>query len=398
MKKMRNIGIMGGTFNPIHNGHILLAKKAYAQFSLDKILFIPAGNPPHKDNAGIIDGRHRLNMVKSAISGIDYFECLDIELAKKTKSYSYETLASLKEMYPDTNLFFIMGADSLFQFESWKNPEEIVKLATLVVARRNGINITSFENQIKRLSKKYSCEILTVDMEDTPISSSDIRMMVANLEPICDIVPSKVCEYILLNDLYRDYKCKIRTTADYHIVTEDLKKVLTEKRYEHTMAVAAVSASLAMRYGYDVFRAYLAGLLHDIAKCKKDSELIDICTYNCIDISEAERALPYLLHGKVAAFIAKKDYYVSNQDILNALTYHTTGRPNMSLLEKIVFVADYIEPYRDKAPNLTYIRKIAFEDINKAVSTILYNTLSYLTSNGTPIDETTKAAYNYYKD
>lgn len=182
----------------------------------------------------------------------------------------------------------------------------------------------------------------------------------------------------------------------YTKIENKLKKVLSEKRYEHTMGVSFTSASLAMKYGEDVDKARLAGLLHDCAKYLDDDKLISLSEKYNLGVSENERRSPYLLHGKVGALIARKKFEVEDEDILNAITYHTTGRIGMSLLEKIVFIADYIEPQRDIAPNLDSLRKLAFEDIDMCVLKILEDTINYLKENGREVDPNATDAYDYY--
>jgi len=177
---------------------------------------------------------------------------------------------------------------------------------------------------------------------------------------------------------------------------KSIKKVQDSKRYEHTLGVAYTAAALAMRYEEDILNAQIAGFLHDCAKCLKEEKIIDICEMNNLPISEVERRNPYLLHAKAGAVLAKEKYSIENEDILNAIYYHTTGRPGMSQLEKIIFIADYMEPGRKNAPNLAYIRKMAFDDLDKTLCKILWDTLAYLKESGGEIDPSTEITWNYY--
>lgn len=177
-----------------------------------------------------------------------------------------------------------------------------------------------------------------------------------------------------------------------------LKKYIDEDRYIHTQGVMYTCACLAMIYGADLLHAQVAGLLHDCAKCIPNDKKIKMCQKNDITISEFESANPFLLHAKLGAYVARKKYHVIDEDILYAIRYHTTGKASMSLLEKIVFVADYIEPNRYKAKNLQKIRKMAFTDIDEATYMILHDTLAYLKTNPKTIDITTNDAYMYYKE
>ena len=178
-----------------------------------------------------------------------------------------------------------------------------------------------------------------------------------------------------------------------------VKKVQDMKRYEHTLGVEFTAAALAMRYGGSVTDAQVAGILHDCAKCLADEKRLKICKKHDIPISEVERRNPFLLHAKAGACLAEEKYDVRNKpEILDAIRYHTTGRENMSLLEKIIFVADYIEPGRRQAPNLQEIRRLAFENLDAAVLRILEETLAHLKKSGGEIDPVTESVYNYYSN
>lgn len=177
-----------------------------------------------------------------------------------------------------------------------------------------------------------------------------------------------------------------------------LIKKLSEHRYTHTMGVQYTSICLAMKYECDLRKAQMAGLLHDCAKYLDAEKLLKICKKNDIPVTEIEHKSPYLLHGKVGAHFAMKKYGVEDEDILNAIRFHTTGKPDMSLLEKIVFVADYIEPGRTNAPNLSYLRKLSFENLDEAVFEILAQTLSFLEKKKQNIDQHTVETYQFYKD
>lgn len=181
-----------------------------------------------------------------------------------------------------------------------------------------------------------------------------------------------------------------------------LKKHLTKDRYHHTLGVASTAVAMAMRYNPDpsnsnfIKRAELAGLLHDCAKCMDNNKKLRICEKNNLSCSSFEKNHPYLLHGKVGAYIAQTKFKIEDNDILQAITWHTTGRPDMSLLEKIIFIADYIEPSRNPVPELNLIRQLAFVDIDKAMEKILSNTLKFLESKGNPIDKMTQTTYDSY--
>lgn len=177
----------------------------------------------------------------------------------------------------------------------------------------------------------------------------------------------------------------------------DLKKNLSPLRYEHTLSVSFICTALAMRYGCDLNRAELAGLLHDCAKYYRNDEMIKKCRKQGILLTDDELKAPVVLHAKYGAWLAEHKYNIAEQEVLNAIRWHTTGRPDMSLLEKIVFTADYIEPRRDRAPDLPHVRSLAFMDLDECVFQILSNTLEYLESKGNFVDTVSKQAYAYYK-
>ncbi len=176
-----------------------------------------------------------------------------------------------------------------------------------------------------------------------------------------------------------------------------LKKDLDAARFHHTQGVMYTAAALAMCYGEDVKRAQIAGLLHDCAKCIPNDKKLKLCRRHNIPVSETEHKSPYLLHAKLGAFIAEEKYGVHDPGILSAIEFHTTGRAAMSLLEEIIYIADYIEPMRSKAENLPEVRRIAFRDINRAVYIVMRDTLRYLENEKSCLDNQTVVAYNYYK-
>ena len=186
--------------------------------------------------------------------------------------------------------------------------------------------------------------------------------------------------------------------SDYDFIKmqKKLAKYLDENRYEHILGVMFTCASLAMVHGYDLKNAQVAGLLHDSAKCIPNKKKLKICAEHHIPVSDFEKEHPFLLHAKLGAYIAKAKYNVIDKEILSAITYHTTGKPDMTMLEKIVYIADYIEPARNKAPRLTEIRRLAFEDLDECMYQILKDTLSYLDENPNDVDSATKDAYAYH--
>lgn len=200
------IGIMGGTFDPIHNGHLMLGEYAYRQFGLDKIWFMPNGCPPHKNNAKIgSEALTRAVMVELAIKDKDYFCLEDYEIKKDTVSYSYATLEHFNRMYPEHSFYFIVGADSLFAIERWVHPERVLKACTILAAYRDDKNNKIvMDEQIRMLNQKYSADIHLLETPVMAVSSSELREMIKNSHDISNYVPKEVEAYIKANSLYID--------------------------------------------------------------------------------------------------------------------------------------------------------------------------------------------------
>ena len=186
---------------------------------------------------------------------------------------------------------------------------------------------------------------------------------------------------------------------DFIKMQKKLAKYLDEDRYAHTLGVMYTCAALAMVHDCDLIVAQTAGLLHDCAKCIPNKKKLKMCSEHNIPVSDFELGHPFLLHARLGAYIAHEKYGIDNQEILSAINYHTTGRREMSLLEKIIYIADYIEPKRDKAPNLAVVRKLAFEDLDECMYEILKDTLEYLEEDSAEdIEPTSREAYIYYKE
>lgn len=184
---------------------------------------------------------------------------------------------------------------------------------------------------------------------------------------------------------------------NYSEIKKKLKKSQDKERYEHTKGVMYTAGCLAMAHGYYLEKAMLAGLLHDCAKCIPNDEKLTLCKEHNILVTPVEAENPFLLHAKLGAFLAESEYNITDPDVLHAIKVHTTGEPDMNILDKIIFIADYIEPGRNKAPNLEKVRKLAFHDLNACMAQILRDTLMYLNSGKGTIDSTTQLTYEFYK-
>ncbi len=441
MTEIRNIGIFGGTFDPIHNGHLMIAEAALRECRLDEVIFIPAGRPPFKDNRpGLASGKKRLRMVRLAISGNPHFSVSDLEIRSREISYTYVTLEKLRDLYPGSELYFIVGEDSLYSLDQWKCPERITSAARIVCARRAGEYDSAGTRKDKDL--KTQCAILKATLGadirilSTPyidLSSTDIRNRILGGYGARYLVPDAVWHYILQNRTYsgrgteetdgsgQEHPCGLSTIlpeagpeadgpgtgAPYRLfdipeefprIEKALRSVLPEARMRHTEGVCYTAAALAMAHGENVGRAALAGLLHDCAKRMTEEELLEYCKKREIPVSVYEEKSPKLLHAKAGSSLAEEQYGINDREILSAIRYHTTGRSDMTLLEKIVYVADAIEPNRTKMTGLPVYRYLAFTDLDMCVYRIMADTLEYLRMRKKNIDKTTKEAYDFYKE
>lgn len=394
---MKRIGLFGGTFNPPHKMHLEIAKDALKEYDLDCVWMIPNGIPPHKsigkDDALTL---HRKEMLSILIANEDRILLKEFEIYKLFKNYTYLTMEFLNKEYKDCEFYYIIGEDSLTDFSTWGNYKELAKMCKFLVCIRTSETFDEFNKRCEFFSKKYKTEFLPLKLKKMYISSTELREYIKNEDKnMYKYLTKGVSEYIRDHDLYDE-------TSDFGMeikdIIEDLKIRLKPYRFHHSIGVMNTAANLAMRYGYPIKKAMYGGLLHDCAKNIEDEGLIKICEDNGIEITETEYRLPYLLHGKAGAVLAKQLYKVTDEEILHAISYHTTGQPDMNLLDKIVFISDYIEPSRDKAKNLREIRQRAYMDIDDALVFILKDTIEYLKETNVDMDKKTIETFEYYKN
>ena len=198
----RKIGLMGGTFDPVHNAHLALAQQAYRQFSLDEVWMLPNGNPPHKRDHSKADVNMRLDMLRLAVKGLSYVKVCDLEQSEDAYHYTFQTLLRLNRMYPEVQFYFIMGADSLFDFEDWREPEIISQECILLAAARDHCRLEEIQQQIRMLKEKYDADIRILNTPDMEIASADIRGRIAGGEDISQMLPAEVEAYIRSHHLY----------------------------------------------------------------------------------------------------------------------------------------------------------------------------------------------------
>ena len=388
------IGIYGGTFNPIHNTHIEIAQVAKKQFNLDIVYFLVSGTPPHKNTNESIADLCRYEMVQLAIKDIDGLEIDDREIYRAGKSYSYITFTELKKEHPNDELFFIMGSDSLINFRNWVKPDVISENCTVLAAPRAGDDLNKIEHTIHECKNIFEGDFFLIDYAANGIASSTIRSELHTNKEIQKQLPDSVYDYIIQHNLYAS---EIYSIEDVRRLDEEMQKELKPSRYVHTLGVAHTAYQLAIRWNYPAITAMIAGMLHDCAKCISDEKRLSICKKNDIPITDIEYKYPHLLHGKVGAYYCKEKYDINDSQVAHAIAVHTTGCPAMNLLDKIIFVADYIEPGRDKQPRLDILRSVAYMDLDDCVYMILEDSVNYLNSNPDMVDPTTIDTFNYYR-
>ncbi len=332
------IGIYGGTFNPPHKGHTRLAEAMLKDAGLDKILIIPAGTPPHKDSFDLVDDNSRMDMCRRAFSG-EEFEVSDLEIRREGKSYTVLTIEELRKEYPEDELFLIIGSDMLLSFDKWYRYKDILKEVTLCVAtREDEINRDELLSYAQNVLGLREDEICVSEISAFECSSTDVRRKIKAGENADELLDSNVSAYIAEKEIYRDKYTSWRKL---------LKERLLEKRYIHSLNVADSAKELAKKYGADEEKAYFAGLVHDIMKNASEEEQLQIMEKGGIILSRTEKINKKLWHAMAGECYLRCEKGITDADVLNAVRYHTTGRAGMSLLEKIVYIADYISVERD---------------------------------------------------
>ncbi len=401
---MAKIGIMGGTFNPIHNVHLSMAGEARTQYQLDEVRFMPSKNPPHKNKQGIASDAHRKRMIQHAIQDHPHFTFSDLELKREGTTFTRDTLAYLTKAYPEDQFYFILGGDSLASLESWKDPAYIFSHCHILAANRGDISEDNITEWIHYYTEKYDAQISEIQMPSQRISSEMIRNKLAAGCDVSTYCPILVTQYIRFHGLY-DCDQLSQKKPEVPMKISDmytcLAACLKPKRYIHTLGVAMTAANLAGVHSCDSTQAYTAGLLHDCAKYLTGIEQIEACQSAGITLTGVELENTALIHGKLGAYIARTRYGIQDKEILSAIAWHTTGKPKMTLLEKIIYLADYMEPGRAmncKPYSLAQIRRTSFKNIDKALFMVLECCVKYLEKSGAPIDPQTIDTYKYYRN
>ena len=345
------IGIFGGTFNPPHLGHKRLAETMLKSASLDKIIIMPTYTPPHKKGSDLASEKDRLNMCRLLFKE-SHYQVSDLEIIRGGKSYTVDTVRELKKLYPDDELFLIIGSDMFLSFDRWYKFEEILENVTLCVAtRENDISAEDLVSFAKEKLKLGADDIIISSVDAFVCSSTQVRNLIKEESDTEGILEKSVKGYIDMRKLYSD---------EYTSWRKLLKEKLLPKRYVHSLNVADSARDLAERYGYDTEKAYFAGLVHDIMKNASDEEQLQIMEKGGIILSRTEKNNPKLWHAMAGECYLRTEMGITDKEILSAVRYHTTGKAGMSLLDKIVYIADYISVERDYS-DVDVMRELATE-------------------------------------
>lgn len=356
---MRKIGVLGGMFDPIHLGHLHVARCAL-RFGLDQVLLAPCQSPAHRENAST-EAAHRLRMCQLAAKADARIEASDIDL-REGPCYTADTLRLLQARYPDAQFFWILGADKLPSLPHWREAKDLFARCEFLVCPRHGFD-AHFPVPGARL------HVLPGSAFDA--SSGQAQRLLQQYDDALSLLPPDVSRYIAENGLYqRDF------------VPMLMQYGMQEKRLTHTLGVRETAVHLAQLHGARMQAASVAAMLHDIAKPLPLEEMQALAKRYALQLPEDILSDGNLLHGPVAAAIAEKEIGISDPEILSAISCHTTGKQQMTPLEMCVFLADAIEPTRHDYPGLKKMRALADTDLSGAVLLSMQRTQEYVLSRG----------------
>ncbi len=359
-------GIFGGAFDPPHVEHIEMARRACAELGLDRLYVVVTYIPPHKSGA-TADFKHRLEMARIAFKDNPKVIVTDIE-EHLSDSYSTTVVAAIKECAPDAEWYFVMGGDSVEKMLTWHQPERLSSMVKFALIKRGGY--ATFDDSLRALERTIDLDYVIMDYVGEEVSSSVVQGELELYRASNSLTPS-VVEYIKGNNLY----------ARYTDLVDRVRGALTPKTYAHVCrtALTALSYRSSLKLPFD--KVFVAALLHDIAKDSKDS------------YSSDASPVKHQFEGRA---VAQRDYGIEDEDILKAIETHTTGEPDMSPLQKLVYLADMLEPARD-FPAVDMLRQAVKEDFDGGFCLAVEHTLQYLRSTGATIHPLTEACLEFYK-
>lgn len=386
------IGIYGGSFNPVHNGHIHLAKAAMKDFGLDRIFLLPSKISPHRSSAEYASGEDRLEMLRLAVENEKHMEVSDYEIRSDRVSYTIYTIEHFRSLFPDDELCLLVGSDMLLSFEKWFRFEDILSQATLCAVSRNNGDMEQLKEKASFLSQ-YGCVRIS-ETQPVEISSTEIRKKIEKNTDCTCYLHKNVVQYIRSKGLY-----SVRGEEIMQYDPEDKKKYLkanlSAKRFQHSLNVADECRKLAEKYGEDPDKAYYAGLLHDICKEMPDAEQKALVENSGFAVCREELETRSLWHGIAGAYFVKTEFGVEDIDIINAIRFHTIGRAGMSRLEEIVYLGDLVSAERDYK-DVDKMRKLVYSSLDEAMLYAVVFSIKSVIKKGGVIPLCTVEAYNFY--
>ncbi len=381
------VGIFGGTFNPIHNGHLSLIAHLIDALSLDELILIPTAVPPHKESGNVIDAHHRLAMCRLAVQSNPKVTVSDLEILRGGKSYTVDTLRLLSVERPQDELILLVGSDMFYTVEEWRCPAEIMRLAEIAAIPREADEQEKLVAHRDRLNA-LGARAQVVAVDPLIVSSSALREQTDASENL----PPLVERYIIQNGLYGRTQ---RLLVDLDELTAWLRGVLSRERFTHSLNVASEALRLAQAWGENGDTAYLAGLLHDCCKERTRAEMLNLLEDSDIIKDPVFMQSFPVWHGFAAAIYIQRELSVLNAQIIDAVRYHTTGRGGMTRIEEIVYLADLISADRD-FPGVEALKAKAHRAIEAAMLEALAFSLQKLLKSGAPVLADTLNAYNRY--
>jgi len=390
---MEKIGIYGGTFNPPHVGHFRGAQYAREALGLDLLLMLPDREAPHKQlPERSPTPQQRLDMVRLGLSG-EGIIASGLSLEREGPSYACETVEQIRQMYPEAELYFLMGSDMLRSFPEWYCPQRILKEASLAVFCRGDKGEKDALAQAKQRVEALGGRVVLLDNPITEISSTQLRRMLV-FRCAGEFLPEKVEEYIQVRSLYGTGR-SLR-----HLPEPELEKtvvgLLKPNRVAHVLGCRDTAVKLARLYGVNETDAARAALLHDITKALDGPLQLTLCRAYGTILDDFSQNNPKTLHALTGRLVAER-IFGENEAVVSAIRCHTTGKAHMNTLEKIIYVADYMEPNRD-FPGVERLRELAFTDITQALKLGLQMTLSILREQKREISPESLEALGYLEN
>ena len=391
---MERIGIYGGTYNPPHVGHMRAAAHAIEALKLDRLLLIPNNIAPHKQMPeDAATAQQRMDMLRMSAKGLEKTEILDLELQRDGKSYTSDTVTQIRKIYPEGELFLLMGTDMFLNFLTWHEYRTISDQVTLAVFYRGERGEQEAVCRQQERLEEMGIRVVRICNPVTAISSTDLRRML-----IFGCADPYLCpgvgDYIRAQGLYdtgRDYK-----NLPMDALEETVIKLLKENRVAHVLGCRDAAVELARQYGENEVDAARAGLLHDITKALDGPLQLTLCSEYDILLSKFSQENPKTLHALTGSLVAEQ-VFGENQAVVTAIRYHTTGRPAMSRLEKILYLADYIEANRN-FPGVDRLRAAAHRSLDEGMLMGLEMTLSQLREQKRQISQNSIDAARYLRE